>query len=190
MKRQINETLLRSLWFTDIENRELAKRLGISTSSLWEVRKQHGLPGRKREHNMPTDDPTPEEIEQRCMDVRRGWTQEEEAQRFVGKKSCWAPPECGSLRSILGVAILFVAVSLSGCQERTYNVRLVRPDGVTHKSFSVTTCVRPSLVLKSGGVGLSVGMDEYAAPSGWMFEVEERVCLPPVVLNQAEAGHE
>lgn len=186
MKRHINETLLRSLWWTDIENRELAKRLGVSTSSLWEIRKQYGLPGRKREHNMPTDDPTPEEIEQRCMDVRRGWTQEEEAQRFVGKKSCWVPPECGSIRTILGVAVLLVSVSLTGCQERTYNVRLVRPDGVTHKSFSVTTCVRPSLVLKSGGVGLQVGMDEYAAPSGWMFEVEERMNLPHVVEAERE----
>jgi hypothetical protein len=190
MKRQINETLLRSLWFTDIENRELAKRLGVSTSSLWEVRKQYGLPGRKREHNMPTDDPTPEDIKQRCMDIRRGWTQEEEAQRFVGKKSCWVPPECGSIRAIFCVVTLLAAVSLTGCQERTYNVRLVRPDGVTHKSFAVTTLVKPSLVVRDGGVGLHVGMNEYAAPSGWMFEVEERVHLPPAVLNQAEAGHE
>lgn len=190
MKRKIDETLLRSLWFTDIENRELAKRLGISTSSLWEVRKQHGLPGRKREHNMPTDDPTPEDIENRCRDIRRGWTQEEEAQRFVGKKSCWVPPECGSLRSILGVAIMFVAVSLAGCKERTYNVRLVRPDGESHKSFSVTTTVPPSLIVRDGAICLVVGMNEYAAPSGWMFEVEERVYLPPAVLNQAEAWHE
>lgn len=95
MKKQIDVPLLFSLWHSDIENRELAERIGVSNSSLWEIRKRYGLPPRKREHkDREVDDPTPEEIEERSAECRAKWTVSEEKLRRVGKQEAWKPPTC------------------------------------------------------------------------------------------------
>lgn len=94
MKKPIDVPLLFSLWNTSIENRELAGRLGIAVSRLWEIRKQYGLPYRAHERKRPTVDPSPEEIERRSAVVRRRWTQTETARRLVGENPGWQPPVC------------------------------------------------------------------------------------------------
>lgn len=98
MKKPIDVPLLFSLWNTDIKNRELAARLGIAVSRLWEIRKRYGLPPRKHERK-PTldDDPTPEQIAERCAVIRRRWSKTEEAMRLVGGASTeWRPPSYSS----------------------------------------------------------------------------------------------
>jgi hypothetical protein len=99
VKKPIDVPLLFSLWNTSIENRDLAGRLGVAVSRLWEIRKQYGLPYRAHERKSPTVDPSPEEIEKRTAVIRRRWTKTEEAQRLVGSRPGWHPPEC---RVLLG----------------------------------------------------------------------------------------
>lgn len=97
MQKPIDVPLLFQLWYTDIENRALAERLGIAASRLWEIRKRYGLPPRRHERKEKfPDDPTPEEIEQRCAAIRRKWTQAEEALRLVGRATAWRPPSYSS----------------------------------------------------------------------------------------------
>jgi hypothetical protein len=94
MQKVIDVPLLFSLWSTSIQNRELAARLGIANSRLWEIRRRYGLPYRSQERQKPTADPSPEEIETRSAVVRRRWTQAETARRLVGATPGWHPPEC------------------------------------------------------------------------------------------------
>jgi hypothetical protein len=94
VQKVIDVPLLFSLWNTSIQNRELAGRLGIAVSRLWEIRKRYGLPPRAHERKSPTIDPSPEEIETRSAVVRRRWTQAETARRLVGAIPGWHPPEC------------------------------------------------------------------------------------------------
>lgn len=98
MKKSIDAPLLLSLWGDQsVENRELAQRLGVPLSRLWEVRKKHGLPPRKHERKKPTVDPSPEEIAERCLAIRKRWSMEEESRRLVGRTSGWTPPACGPI---------------------------------------------------------------------------------------------
>ena len=94
MQKVIDVPLLFSLWNTSIQNRELAGRLGIAVSRLWEIRKRYGLPPRAHERKSPTIDPSPEEIETRSAVIRRRWTQTETARRLVGENPGWQPPVC------------------------------------------------------------------------------------------------
>lgn len=98
MKKPIDVPMLFSLWHTEIENRELAAKLGIAQSRLWEIRHRYGLPPRRHERKgVGTDDPTPEEIEERCAEIRSRWTPQEEALRLVGRsKQGWRPPAYSS----------------------------------------------------------------------------------------------
>jgi hypothetical protein len=91
--KRLDVPLLFKLWNDhSIEHRELAARLGISMSHLWKVKKQYGLPSRKRQHVFEEIDPTPEEIEERSAEVRMSWTPEIEALRNTVKTRRWTPP--------------------------------------------------------------------------------------------------
>lgn len=100
MKRQIDVPELFALWHSDLKNRELAEKLGVSVSGLWDIRKRYGLPPRKHERKprqSEDDDPTPEEIEERCAAIRQKWSQTEWSLRRVGgAPQQWRPPSYSS----------------------------------------------------------------------------------------------
>ena len=94
MRKSIDVPLLFKLWHTELKNDELASRIGVARGHLWYLRQKYGLPGRKKRRTRPpSDDPTPEEIAERCAEVRRGWSAEEEARRLCGKPTRWRPPQ-------------------------------------------------------------------------------------------------
>lgn len=84
---QADEALVRSLWFTDLRNDELAAALGVHRGSLQTLRERYGLP--LRPHHSPKatntrlDDPTADEIEERAAECRAKWSREEEERRLV-----------------------------------------------------------------------------------------------------------
>lgn len=90
----MNVPLLFELWFSDIKNAELAKKLGVSRARLWDIRKRYGLPPRRHERGgtWPRD-PSPQEIEERAAEVRAGWSDEVRQNRGRGSKpQPWRPP--------------------------------------------------------------------------------------------------
>lgn len=94
MKKHLDVPLLFRLWHSDIPNRELAKRLNVAVSTLWDIRKKHGLPPRKREQNKkPEIDPTPAEIEASCAAIQAGWSARDRKARLCGGGTVsWRPP--------------------------------------------------------------------------------------------------
>jgi hypothetical protein len=94
MRKIIDVALLFQLWHSDLKNEELAARIGIARGHLWHLRNKYGLPPRKQQRTRPRyQDPTPQEIEERAAEVRRGWTPEEEARRVCGRREQWRPPQ-------------------------------------------------------------------------------------------------
>ena len=93
MTKIIDVPLLFQLWHTDLKNDELAARIGVARGNLWHLRQKYGLPERKQQRTRPPAvDPTPEEIIERCAEVRRSWSPEEEARRLCCKSARWRPP--------------------------------------------------------------------------------------------------
>lgn len=94
MRRNLDVPLIFSLWNTDLTNRDLAQRIGVSVSSLWDIRKKYGLPPRKHERKeCPTDDPTPDEIAERCAEVQSRWSlADRKARACKGVVASWSPP--------------------------------------------------------------------------------------------------
>lgn len=85
---QADEALVRSLWFSDLRNDELADAIGVHRGSLYTLRERYGLPLREQHclkgNAAHKSDPTAEEIEQRAAECRAKWSREEEARRWLG----------------------------------------------------------------------------------------------------------
>jgi hypothetical protein len=63
-----------------------------------------------------------------------------------------------------------------GCtvQYKTYSVKLVRPDGVTHKSWVLKRTKAPIVHNAWGGQNYIVhGTHHIEAPTGWLLDIEE-----------------
>lgn len=85
MKKPIDVPLLFQLWHSDESSRTIALKLGVSQSTLCELRKKHGLPQRKRQVNLEPDvDPTPAQIRARCAEIQSLWSQHERQVRQCG----------------------------------------------------------------------------------------------------------
>lgn len=76
---EIDEQEFTRLWNDeDLTRAEIAARLGIGRSTLREKAKEFGLPASRGFQplcNRPID-PTPQEIEERCLEIQAGWAPE------------------------------------------------------------------------------------------------------------------
>lgn len=94
--RDVNLAELFRLWHTPMKNVELCKHFGITSGSLWALRKKHGLPIRPRESrddtNRRSDDPTPEEIAERAAWCRSQRTVQERARMERDGRVGWEMP--------------------------------------------------------------------------------------------------
>jgi hypothetical protein len=78
------QTMLAALWDDEsLTNAEIARRVGVNEHSLVRVARNAGLPQRtcspywKRANTgRPTEDPTPEQIAEMTLAMRREWPQE------------------------------------------------------------------------------------------------------------------
>ncbi len=70
--KRIDVTLLHKLWASDMSFPDIAVALRVSSTTLYTLRKIHGLP--KRQHGnvmrLPDADPTPAELEERKRQCR------------------------------------------------------------------------------------------------------------------------
>lgn len=76
------------LWNAGLETQEICDALGVGRYKLLRLANKYGLPRRPANEkgvNMPrVDDPTPQEIHERCMAVQANWTDAEREKRLVG----------------------------------------------------------------------------------------------------------
>lgn len=96
-RRLYNVLELFRLWNTDLRQEEIAEKLGISPSQLKSAAYRHGLKPRSgRVVVKPLDDPTPVEIEARCLEIQSQWSEEERRRRLVGGGTGrWTVPSYG-----------------------------------------------------------------------------------------------
>lgn len=97
IRLKVNTLELFRLWRTPLRNDQLADALGIPRGSLWYLRDKYKLPKRGAGSRTPSvkekDVPTPEEIEQRCAEIRKGWPEGEDERRMVGpRQRRWSLP--------------------------------------------------------------------------------------------------
>jgi len=97
IKVKVNTLELFRLWNTNIRNDELADALGVPRGTLWYLRQRFKLPARGKGSRVPSvterDAPSPEEIEQRCAEIRASWPEGEEERRRVGpRQRRWSLP--------------------------------------------------------------------------------------------------
>jgi hypothetical protein len=94
-KCDVDREELQRLWFDDSLNTcEIADRLGVSMNTIYRERTILGLPKRYSGKRQDCElDPTPEQIEERALEVRSRWTPEEERRRGAGGASSprWRP---------------------------------------------------------------------------------------------------
>lgn len=69
-KRQIDVPLLYKLWHSEMETPDIALALGVSLSTLHNVRGKYKLPKRPRAAVTLVSDPTPDEIAERARQCR------------------------------------------------------------------------------------------------------------------------
>jgi hypothetical protein len=88
IKVKVNTLELFRLWRSPLRNDELADALGVPRGTLWYLRQRFKLPARGKGNRVPSvterDAPSPEEIEQRCEEIRAKWPEGEEERRRVG----------------------------------------------------------------------------------------------------------
>jgi DNA-binding CsgD family transcriptional regulator len=58
------------LWHTQATLAEIAEQLGCKVTTLWTLKKRHKLPPKRRPDGSSPNDPTPQQIEERCREVR------------------------------------------------------------------------------------------------------------------------
>jgi hypothetical protein len=89
-------TELFRLWAGGASYSQIAACLGVTESYVHKLKDRHKLPNRPRVYSAPTDDPTPEEIEQRKAEVRaahlakrRGETEDQTRSRVWKEEQSW-----------------------------------------------------------------------------------------------------
>jgi hypothetical protein len=83
-----------ALWANpELGTLEIASRLGLTKSQIWCVSRRLRLPPRPRAEMERLSAPSPEEIADRCAQVRAGWSDEEREKRIVGpRRRQWSMP--------------------------------------------------------------------------------------------------
>jgi hypothetical protein len=83
-----------ALWANpELGTLEIASRLGLTKSQIWCVSRRLRLPPRPRAEMERLSAPSPEEIAERCAQVRAGWSDEEREKRCVGQgQRSWRLP--------------------------------------------------------------------------------------------------
>lgn len=88
---QVDTLKLFRLWRSDLANDALADALGVPRGSLWYLRRRFKLPERGKAKRVRCTKeriaPTPDEISERCAEIRSRWTAAEEESRRVGPRS-------------------------------------------------------------------------------------------------------
>lgn len=82
---KVTREQIEKLWYDDaLNNKEIAKTLGLSAIGLWRVKNFYSLPDRceAREAN----DPDEAAIAAMCEEIRATWSPEETAMRRVGAR--------------------------------------------------------------------------------------------------------
>lgn len=87
MARKVDVQALFRLWANGASRHEICTTLGIRPGAFQHLRQQYALP--KRTRGRPArgplePDPSPEELAQRCAEVRAKWSEEETEKRRVG----------------------------------------------------------------------------------------------------------
>lgn len=76
------------LWNAGLETQQICDALGIGRYKLFTLAEKYGLPKRPRiqEGVAPqrVHDPSPDEIQERCLAVQATWTESERERRLVG----------------------------------------------------------------------------------------------------------
>lgn len=95
-KNAYSVTELFRLWAGGASYKEIAASLGVTESYVHKLKERHKLPNRKREYSAPTNDPTPEEIEQRAAECRerhfqkrRSETEDQTRTRVWKEQEAW-----------------------------------------------------------------------------------------------------
>lgn len=87
MSFQFDRKKVRELWTTERSNADIAAELGLSLLQLYAAGRKLKLRDRSVYVNRVYEksaDPTPEEIAERCAEIRAEWPDGEEDRRFVG----------------------------------------------------------------------------------------------------------
>ena len=97
MTFQFDRKKVRELWTTERSNTDIAAELGLSLLQLYAAGRKLKLRDRSVYVNRVYDrsvDPTPEEIAERCAEIRAEWPDGEEARRLVGSVAArkWTTP--------------------------------------------------------------------------------------------------
>jgi hypothetical protein len=84
------------LWAGGASYSEIAACLGVTESFIHKLKERHKLPNRPRQYAAPTNDPTPDEIEERKAEVRaahfakrRGETEDQTRCRVWQEDQAW-----------------------------------------------------------------------------------------------------
>lgn len=76
------------LWNAGVETQDICDRLSIGRYKLFTLAEKYGLPRRPRNQDgvapRRVDDPTPEQIHERCLAVQATWSESERENRLVG----------------------------------------------------------------------------------------------------------
>lgn len=80
------------MWLNGTPTRVIAETLRITADLCDATRRQLKLPPRESWHNSKAGArraymPSPEEIRRKCEEIKAGWSEEERARRYVGKRS-------------------------------------------------------------------------------------------------------
>ena len=85
---KVDVPVLFKMWADGASRYEICQMLGIRPGAFQHIRRRYALP--KRNKGRPTrgpnePDPTPEELVERCAEVRAKWSAEETERRAVGR---------------------------------------------------------------------------------------------------------
>lgn len=79
----------------------------------------------------------------------------------------------------VGIFLPAISVARKNAEARskgpvTYEVRVIRPDGQMHTSFTLRRYIKPQISIKDGCLMVDTDefMDPYIAPSGWLIEIK------------------
>lgn len=86
----ITKEALTKVWMTTTVN-EIASQFGMTNQSVYSAARRFGLPSKMEleddDDSKPgKDDPTPEQIKERAMAIRKSWSMDEHDRRAIGQR--------------------------------------------------------------------------------------------------------
>lgn len=89
----VTKEQLEALWYTEMTNDEIARKLGVRAQRIWEYKNRFGLPPRAVCRTKVAVDPDPETIERLCAEIQATWSPAERARRAgAGAGQAWMAP--------------------------------------------------------------------------------------------------